>query len=263
MKLTWTEISRMLPSSSLELMHGLLLCHFPCTIIAALTSSRIITKGGWVSCRFYTHLNKNYFLIHMWQTGVSFSDQTASKARGKRPHFRFLLFSFESLFCNLHLMHMQLVMSANKRVASDPVPSHLAWEELFAGSSVWMVEIFSPIISSELWPCEELAGPFSAECCFELLPSSDSMKASLLWGLMNCTLSLGATTAAPCWLGFRMQWERVETQVFLKFSFMKAYTMGLLKLLKNPMALTMAVIMLSVTPSYFFSRSSGKRDRGK
>lgn len=199
----------------------------------------------------------------MWQTGVSFSDQTASKARGKRPLFRFLPFSFESWFCNLHLMHMQLVMSANKRVAFDPVPSHLTWEELFAGSSVWMVEIFSPTISSELWPCKELAGAFSAECCFELFPSSDSMKASLLWGLMNCTLSLGATTAAPCWLDFRMQWESVETQVFLKFSFMKAYTMGLLKLLKNPMALTMAVIMLSVTPSYFFSRSSGKRDRGK
>lgn len=99
-----------------------------------------------------------------------------------------------------------------------------------------MQEIFSPIISSELSPCEELEGPFTAECGSELLPSSDSRKASLHWGLMNCTLSLGPTAAPPCWLGLRMQWERVDTQLFLKFSFMKAYTIGLLKLLKNPMA---------------------------
>lgn len=137
-------------------------------------------------------------------------------------------------------------------------PPHLTWEELFAGSSVWTVEIFSPIISSELSPCELLAGPWSAWCCFELLPSAGSRKASLLWGLMNCTLSLGVTTAATCWLGFRMQWERVETQLFLKFSFMKAYTMGLLKLLKKPMAWTVAMIMLIVTSSYLFSRSSGE-----
>lgn len=52
-------------------------------------------------------------------------------------------------------------------------------KELFAASSVWMVEIFSPIISRELSSCDEVEGPFSAECCFELLPSSDSRKASL------------------------------------------------------------------------------------
>lgn len=53
---------------------------------------------------------------------------------------------------------------------------------------------------------------------------------------MNCTVSLGAAAAPLCWLGFLMQWDKVETQLFLKFSFMKAYTIGLLKLLKNPMA---------------------------
>lgn len=53
---------------------------------------------------------------------------------------------------------------------------------------------------------------------------------------MYCTVSFGIATAPPCWFGLCMQWERVETQLFLKFSFMKAYTIGLLKLLKNPMA---------------------------
>lgn len=144
----------------------------------------------------------------------------------------------------------------SSRAQCELLSAHLTWEELFAGSSVWIVEIFSPMISRELSPCNEVEGPFSAECCLELLPSSDSRKASLLWGLMNCTFSLGATTLPPSWLGFLMQCERVETQLFLKFSFMKAYTMGLLKLLKNPMAWTMAMIVLSVTPSYFFSRSS-------
>lgn len=115
--------------------------------------------------------------------------------------------------------------------------------------------------SAELCPCEELAGPFSAGLCFRLLASSASTKASRLWGLMNCTLTLGVAAAATCWLGFRMHWERVETQLFLKFSFMKAYTMGLLKLLKKPMAWTTAMIMLMVTPSYFFSRSSGRGDK--
>lgn len=90
----------------------------------------------------------------------------------------------------------------------------------------------SPIASNELSP----GGPFSAECWFKLFTSSDTGKASLLCGLMNCTHGLGLAAATPCGLGFCMQWERVDTQLFLKFSFMKAYTMGLLKLLKNPMA---------------------------
>ncbi|KAA8581469.1 hypothetical protein FQN60_003050 [Etheostoma spectabile] len=84
------------------------------------------------------------------------------------------------------------------------------------------VMLLADLMSYKLSPCNELEGPFSAESRFELSPSSDSRKASLLLGLMNCTFSLDATTAPPCWLGFGMQWERVETQLFLKFSFMKA-----------------------------------------
>lgn len=60
-----------------------------------------------------------------------------------------------------------------------------------------MVEIFSPIIPRELSLCDEHEAPLSAECCSELLSSSAFTKASLLCGLMNCTLSLGATVAAP------------------------------------------------------------------
>lgn len=166
-----------------------------------------------------------------------------------------------SLMCRLQLMascpSRQQGVRAPKLKHQSLRFSHLTCVELLAGSSVWMVEIFSPIPSSERSPCSELEAPFSAEACSEEFPSSGFRKASRLWGLMNCTLRRGATVAPLCWLGFRMQRERVETQVFLKFSFMKAYTMGLLKLLKKPTAWTMAMIMLRVTPSYFFSKSSG------
>lgn len=109
-------------------------------------------------------------------------------------------------------------------------------EELVAGSSVWMVESLSATLSSDFFPCDELETPFSAVGCVKPLSWLDSKKASLFRGLMNCKLKLGATTAPPCWCGFLMQLDRVETQLFLKFSFMKAYTIGLLKLLKKPIA---------------------------
>lgn len=55
-----------------------------------------------------------------------------------------------------------------------------------------------------------------------------------------------------------MQKQRADKKFFLKFSFMKAYTIGLQIELKNPIIWTIAKIILTVTSSYSFSKLPGK-----
>lgn len=61
--------------------------------------------------------------------------------------------------------------------------------------------------------------------------------------------AVGAAVASEGGPGRGRQQENADLQCFLKFSFMKAYTMGLLNELKKPTAWTMAMTMLRVTSS--------------
>lgn len=94
-----------------------------------------------------------------------------------------------------------------------------------------------------------------------LLPSSESM-GSLGDALGFCLLMV-IPELPSCLLGdvlsFIMQKQRADRKFFLKFSFMKAYTIGLQIELKNPMIWTIAKIILIVTSSYSFSKLPGEK----
>lgn len=95
-----------------------------------------------------------------------------------------------------------------------------------------------------------------------LLPSSESTGS--LWESAFCRLRV-IPEFPRCLAGdefsLTMQKQMADKKFFLKFSFMKAYTIGLQIELKNPIIWTIAKIILTVTSSYSFSKLPGKEKR--
>lgn len=105
-----------------------------------------------------------------------------------------------------------------------------------------------------------------------------SMLPSLNASLLASSESVGALWESPafcrlivipefpsCLVGdafsLTTQKQMADRKFFLKFSFMKAYTIGLQIELKNPMIWTIAKIILIVTSSYCFSKLPEKKNK--
>lgn len=93
-----------------------------------------------------------------------------------------------------------------------------------------------------------------------LLASSESMGS--LWETLAFCRLIVIPEFPSCLAGdafsLTMQKQMADKKFFLKFSFMKAYTIGLQIELKNPIIWTIAKIILTVTSSYSFSKLPGK-----
>lgn len=93
-----------------------------------------------------------------------------------------------------------------------------------------------------------------------LLASSKSVGS--LWETLAFCCLIEIPEFPSCLVGdtfsLTMQKQMADRKFFLKFSFMKAYTIGLQIELKNPTIWTIAKIILTVTSSYSFSKLPGK-----